>query len=113
MKKYRVVKAYSWADLGWPYIRKVGDILTDLLYPDEVALQLGALEEVKAWEPKEDEVVWLVTLDQLFRVSFVKRSCYGRHFDDGLIYPTREQAEECLRRMLETAKKYKEEVLGT
>lgn len=113
MKKYRVVKAYNRMGTTVP----VGTIITILSGPfvdsDQTAFSLGALEEVKAWEPKYGESVWFA--DPYYKELY-QRTYYGNadseRLTEGLIYPTREQAEECRKRMLEAARKYKEEVLG-
>lgn len=122
MKKYRVVKAYlaaiSTCDVNFKKhtcLRKVGEVIETLSDSDYTAKSIGALEEIKAWEPKRGERVWYVV--DGYRMSDVFD---GFHNDmresyilnNGLIYPTREQAEECRKRMLEAARKYKEEVLG-
>lgn len=118
MKKYRVVKAYNRNGLTVPVgtiIEKFNDY--ELPNSDITALSLGALEEIKPWEPKEGEGSFLVTtiLDGVLQVILTTSSLTEKSraiLREGLIYPTREQAEECRKRILEAARKYKEEVLG-
>lgn len=121
MTKYRVVKAYPLPNSATPdgvsytTIREQGDIVRGKLdYPDRLALHLGALEEIKPWEPKVDD--WVLLADhedtEAIKIQFYGSYVAQRWLKDGLIYPTREQAEECRKRMLEAARKYKEEVLG-